>query len=152
MHMQWHITTSTFHTIYNLYMESFISCMKCFHAHTPSHSPTPSQMPMPSVAFVTGNTNDTHIPSLCWLTNTQRNFPIGNQSQVNPNSDHSTLGLSDKHDRVFSFWAIEIFGLHRGSLTPIQKFWITPRVSYTNVLGFSPKKINGPLLALPNTH
>ena len=37
MHMQWHITTSTFHTIYNAHMEWFVSCMKCFHAHTPSH-------------------------------------------------------------------------------------------------------------------
>ena len=117
MHMQWHITTPTFRTIYNSYMECFLTCMKCFHAHTPSHSPTPSHMPMPSVAIITGNTNDTHIPSLCRLTNTQCNLPMGNQYRVNLDSYHSTLGLSDKHDRVFSF------GQHN--------FRLIPRVSYT---------------------
>ena len=57
---------------------------------------------MPSVAIVTGNANDTHIPSLCRLTNTHCNLPMGNPFRVNPDSYHSTLGLSDKHDRVFS--------------------------------------------------
>ena len=91
--------------------------MKCFHAYTPSHSPTPSHMPMPVMTVVTSNTNDTHIPSLYWLANTQCNFPMGNQSRVNPDSYHSTLGLSNKYDRVFSL------GQH--------KFRLTPRVSYT---------------------
>ena len=77
--------------------------MKYFHAHTPSHSPTPKHLPMPSVAIVTANANDTQLPSLCRLTDTQCNLPMGNPSRVNPNSNHSTLGLSDKHDRVFSF-------------------------------------------------
>ena len=53
-----------------------------------------------------------------------------------------------------------------GSLTPTQKFGISPRVSYTHIghfryyrgspspklQAFSPEGINGPLLALPNTH
>ena len=92
--------------------------MKCFHAHTPSHSPTPLHMAMPSVAIVTSNANDTQIPSLCRLTNTQCNLPMGNPSRVNPDSYHSTLGLSDEHDRVFSL----------GNRT----FRITPQVSNTH--------------------
>ena len=32
----------------------------------------------------------------------------------------------------FLSWATELFGLHRESLTPTQKFWISPRVSYTH--------------------
>ena len=123
--------------------------MKCFHAHTPSHSPTPSHMPMPSVAIITGNTNDTHISSLCRLTNTQCNLPMGNQSRVNPDSYHSTLGLSDNHDRVFSL-GNRNFGLCLGSLTPKHNFLdnttgllhpyrifrTIPRVFYTQVPGF----------------
>ena len=96
--------------------------MKCFHAHILSHSPTPLHMPMLSVEIVTGNTNDTHVPNLRRLTNTQCNLPMGNQFGVNPDSYHSTLGLSDKHDRVFFFWATELSGLHRGALTPTQNF------------------------------
>ena len=167
--------------------------MKCFYAHTSSHSLTPSHMPMPSVAIVTGNTNDTHIPSLYQLTNIQCNLPMGNQSRINSDSYHSTLGLSDKHDRVFSL-GNKNFGLHLGSLTPKQNFpdntmgllhpyrifrtisqvsythteffsndtagllhpyrfffRMKPRVSYTQVPGFSPEGINDPLLASPNT-
>ena len=139
--------------------------MKCFHAYVLSHSPTPSHMPMLSVAIVTGNTNDTHIPSLCRLTNTQYNLPIGNQSRVNLDSYHSTLGLSDKYDRVF-YLGNRNFGLRLGSLTPKHNvpdntvgllhpyriFRTIPRVSYTQVPGFSPEGINDPLRALPNTH
>ena len=119
--------------------------MNYFHAHTPSHSPTPSHMPMPSVAIITGNTNDTHIPSICRLTNTQCNLPMGNQSRVNLNSYHSTLGLSDKHDRVF-FLGNRNFSLRLGSLTPkrnfpdntagllhpYRTFRMIPQVSYTH--------------------
>ena len=137
--------------------------MKCFHARTLSHSPTPLHMPMPNVAIVIGNTNDTHIPSLYWLTNTQCNLPMDNQSRVNPDSYHSTLGLSDKHDRVFSFGQ-QKFSLRLGSLTPKQNvpdktagllhpykiFRTIPRVSYTQVPGISSEGINGSLLALPN--
>ena len=47
-----------------------MSCMKCHHAHIPSHSPIPSHMPMPSVTTVTGSTNDIHIPSLYRFTST----------------------------------------------------------------------------------
>ena len=76
--------------------------MKCFPCPYPSHSPTPSHTAMPIMAIVTGNANDTQLPSLCWLPNTQCNFPMGNPSRVNPDSYHSTLGLGDKPDRVFS--------------------------------------------------
>ena len=139
--------------------------MKCFHAHTPSHSPTPSHMPMPSVAIVTGNTNDTHTPSLCRLTNTQCNLPMGNQSRVHLDSYHSTLGLSDKHDHVFSFGQQKFRLTPRvsytqqnfpdntaGLLQTYRIFRTIPRVSYTQVSGFSPKGINDPLLASSNTH
>ena len=139
--------------------------MKCFHAHTPSHSSTPSHMPMPSVAIVIGNANDSHIPSLCWLTNTQCNLPMGNQSRVNPDSYHSTLGLSDKHDRVFSFGQQNFSAYIASLLHPHRTFRITPRVFYTHTgpfgyhhgsptpkfPGFSPEGINGPLLTPPNT-
>ena len=47
-----------------------MSCMKCHHAHIPSHSQTPSHMPMPSVMTITSSTNDTHISSPYRLTST----------------------------------------------------------------------------------
>ena len=106
--------------------------MRCFHAHIPSHSLTHSHMTIPSVKIVNGNTNDTHIPSLCRLTNTQCKSPMGNRSRVNPDSYHPTLGLSDKHNHVFSFGQQNLsaytagllhlyrnFGSCRGSLTPM---------------------------------
>ena len=96
--------------------------MKCFHAHTPSYSPTPSHMPMPSVTIVTGNTNNTHIPSLCRLTNTQYNLPMDNQSRVNLDSYHSTLGLSDKHDHMFSFGQQNFSAYTTGLLYPYINF------------------------------
>ena len=46
--------------------------------------------------------------------------PMGNKSQVNPDSYHTTRSLCDKHDRVSSL----------GKRT----FRITPRVSYTHVI------------------
>ena len=139
--------------------------MRYFHAHILSHSPTHSHMTMPSVPIVNGNTNDTHIPSLCRLTNTQCKSPMGNQSRVNPDFYHPTLSPSDKYDCVFYFGQQNFsantagllhphknFGSCRGSLTPIQKFWLMSRISYTHVPSFSPKGINGPLLASPITH
>ena len=92
--------------------------MKCFHAHTLSHSSTPSHMLMSSVTIVTGNTNDTHIPSPFRLTNTQCNLSMSNQSRVNLDSHHSTLGISVKRDHVFSLCN--------------RTFQITLRVSYTH--------------------
>ena len=67
-------------------------------------------------------------------------------SRVTPDSYHSTLSLRDNHVRVFSslgqhnflaytsslFRSHINFGYLHGSLTPTQKFWITPRVSYTH--------------------
>ena len=66
-------------------------------------------------------------------------------SRVTPDSYHSTLSLRDNHVRVFSslgqhnfsayttslFRSHRNFGYLHGSLTPTQKFRITPRVSYT---------------------
>ena len=63
---------------------------------------------------------------------------MGNKSQVNPDSYHTTQSLCDKHDLVSSL--------------DNRIFWITPWVYYTHVPVFSPEGVNGPLLALPNTH
>ena len=147
--------------------------MKCFHAHTPSHSLTPSDMPMSSAAIITSNTNDTHIPSLCRLANTQFNSPMGNQSRVNPDSYHSTLGLSDKHDRVFSFgqqnfsaYTVGLlhpyrnFGSCRGSLTPMfQAFHLrgltTPfllRPTHINYFSFYDLNYESLLDVVPKTY
>ena len=112
--------------------ECHMSFMKCHHAHIPSNSPTPLHMHMPSVKIVTGITNDLCIePSPTLLHN------VSNQSPVNPDSYHTTRSLYDKHDRVSSL----------GN----KNFRITPQVSYTHVPGFSPKGVNDPLLAPPNT-
>ena len=117
--------------------ECHMSCMECHHAHIPSHSSTPSHMKKPSVKTVTGITNDPCIePSLAHQYPMQ--VSMGNQSQVNPNSYHTTRSLCDKHDLVSPL----------GNRT----FRLTPRVSYTHVPGFSPKGVNGPLLAPPNTN
>ena len=104
--------------------------MKCFHAHTPSHSPTPSHMPTPSVAIVTGNTKDTHTPNLCRFTNTQCNLPMGIRSRFNPDSYHSTLGLSDKHERVFSFRQ-QNFSTYTASLLHPYRNFVSFRGSLT---------------------
>ena len=106
--------------------------MKFFHAHTPNHSLTPSHMPMLSVAIVTSNANDTQIPSLCRPTNTQCNLSMGYPSQVNPDSYHSTLGLSDKHDRVFSFGQQKFLTYTTSLLHLHITFWIASRVSHTH--------------------
>ena len=106
--------------------------MKRFHAHTLSHPSTPSHMPIPSVAVVTSNVNDTHIPSLCRLTNTQCNLPMGNQSRANPDSYHSTLGKSDKHDHVFYFRQQSFSAYTAGLLHLHRTFRIAPRVSHTH--------------------
>ena len=63
--------------------------------------------------------------------------PMGNKSQVNPDSYHTTRSLCDKHDYAFSL----------GNIT----FRITPRVSYTYVPGFSPRGLTVPFLLCP-TH
>ena len=103
--------------------------------------------------------------AFCRLTNTQCNLPMGNQSRVNPDSYHLTLGLSDNMTVCFLL-GNRIFGLRLGSLTPKQNvpdnvtrllhpytiFWTIPQVSYTQVPDFSPEGINGPLLASLNTH
>ena len=108
-----------------------MSCIKCHHAHIPSHSPTPSHMHMLSVKTVTGITNDP-----CIEPSPAHQYPMqvsmGNQSRVNPDSYHTTRSLCDKHDcvsslgnRTFrltprvSYTHIELFGSHRRSLTPM---------------------------------
>ena len=68
------------------------------------------------------------------------------KSRVTPDSYHLTLSLHDSHVRVFSsfgqhnfsaytaslFRSHKNFGYLHWSLTPTQKFRITPRVSYTH--------------------
>ena len=111
--------------------ECHTSYMKCHHAQILSHSPTPSNMHMPSVKTVTSITNDPCIePSPTHQYPMQ--VPMGNQFRVNPNSYHTTQSLCDKHDRVsflgsrtfrlmlrVSYTHTELFGSHRGSLTPM---------------------------------
>ena len=67
------------------------------------------------------------------------------KSRVTPDSYHLTLSLCDNLTVCFhlgqhnsSAYTARLLHLHRnfgylhGSLTPTQKFWITPRVSYTH--------------------
>ena len=131
-----------------------MSCMECLPAHIPSHSPTPSHMPMLSVATITGSTNDTHIPSPYRLTSTQYKC----QWATNPKSIPTPITQPKVYVitmTVCLLWATELFGSHHRSLTPMlqnfsdhtagllhpcyRTFRITPRVSYTHVLGFSPE-------------
>ena len=88
---------------------------------------------MSSVKTVTGITNDPCIkPSPAHQY--PMKVPMGNQSRVNPNSYHITRSLCDKHDcvsslgnRTFQLTSrvsnthTELFGSHRGSLTPMFK-------------------------------
>ena len=129
-------------------------CMECLPAHIPSHSPTPSHMPMLSVTTITGSTNDTYIPSPYRLTSTQCKC----QWATNPKSIPTPITQPEVYVitmTVCLLWATELFGSHHGSLTlmlqnfsnhtagPLhpccRTFRITPRVSYTHVLGFSPE-------------
>ena len=116
--------------------ECRMSCMECLHAHIPSHSPTPSHMPMPIVTIIISSTNDTHIPSPYQLTSTQCKF----QWETNPESILTPITQ------------LEVYVLTVCLILGNRTFRIIPRVSYTNVPGFSPKGINGPLLDLPNTN
>ena len=128
-----------------------MSCMECLPTHISSHSPTPSHMPMPSVTTITGSTNDTHIPSPYWLTNTQCKC----QWATNPESIPTPITQPEVYVinmTVCLLWATELSAQAAGLLHPYRTFRITPRVSYTHVLGFSPEGVNGPLLDPPNTH
>ena len=86
--------------------------------------------------YVTDNTNDTHIPSLCRITNTQCTLPMGNLSRVNPDSYHSILGLIDKYDRVFYFRQHNFSAYTAGLLHPHKTFRIAPLVSHTHTEPF----------------
>ena len=66
------------------------------------------------------------------LTNTQCNLPMGNQSLVNLDSYHSTLGLSDTYDRVFYFGQHNFSAYTAGLLHPHRTFRIAPQVSHTH--------------------
>ena len=108
-----------------------MSCMRCHHAHIPSHSPTPSYMPMPSVTTVTGSTNDTNVLSPHRLTSTQCKCQWATNPESIPTPITLLECLRDNHNSVYYFWATELFGLHRRSLTPVQNFRLTSRVSCT---------------------
>ena len=138
-----------------------MSCMRCHHAHILSHSPTPSHMHMPSVTTITGSTNDTHVLSPYRLTSTQYKC----QWATNPESiptpitqlevsvititvsilfgQQSFLGytmgllhhteLFGQHRGSLTPHLYRTFGSRHGSLTPILNFRISPRVSYTQI-------------------
>ena len=116
--------------------ECRMSCMECLHAHILSHSSTPSHMPMLSGTTVIGSTNDTNIPSPYRLTSIQCNC----QWTTNPESIPTHITQ------------LEVYVLIVCPILGNRTFRITPRVSYTHILGFSPKGINGPFLAPPDTH
>ena len=92
--------------------------MECLHGHISSHSPTPSHVPMTSVITVTGSTNDTHIPSPYRLTTTQCKCQWITNSESIPT--HITqLKVYVITMTVCLLWAAKLFGLRRGSLTPM---------------------------------
>ena len=101
--------------------ECHMSCMECLHASIPSHSPTPSHMFMLSVTTVTGSTNDTHIPSPYRLTSTQYKFQWATNLESIP-TPITQLEVYVITMTVCLLWATELFGLRRGSLTPIHNF------------------------------
>ena len=76
--------------------------------------------------------NDIHIPSPCRLNNTQCSFQRGIQT-----SSHPRL-LSSLGQHNFSAYTASLLHSHinfrylKGSLTPTQKFRISPRVFYTH--------------------
>ena len=95
-----------------------MSCTECLHAHISCYPPTPSHMPMPRVTTVTDGTNDTHISSPDRLTSTQCKC----QWATNPESIPTPITQLEVYviTMVVCFlWATELFGLHRGSLTPM---------------------------------
>ena len=112
--------------------ECHMPCMKCFHAHIPSHSPTPLLIPMPSVTTVTGSTNDTHVLSPYQLTSTQCKC----QWATNPESIPTPITQLEVY--VITIIVGILFGQHIfsdytvGLLHPHRTFRITPHVSYTH--------------------
>ena len=108
-----------------------MSCMRCHHAHIPSHALTPSHMPMPSVTIVTGSTNDTHVLGPYRLTSTQCKF----QWATNPKSIPTPITQLEIYvttitlcilfgQQSFSDYTAGLlhphrtFRINRGSLTP----------------------------------
>ena len=110
-----------------------MSCMECLHAHILSHSPTPSHMPMSSVTTVTGSTNGTRIPNPYRLTSTHCKC----QWATNPESILTPITQLEVYVLIVCLILGNInFGSRRGSLTPIQNFWLTSRVFYTHTKFF----------------
>ena len=97
--------------------ECHMSCMKCHHAHIPSHSPTASHMHMPSVKnchwyyqwpmyrALTGSSTQCKCQ---WAT-----YP---ESILTPITQLEVYVINMT---VCLLWATELFGSHRGSLTPM---------------------------------
>ena len=97
--------------------ECHMSCMKCHHAHIPSHSPTASHMHMPSVKTVTGITND---PMYRALTGSSTQCKC--QWATNPKSIPTPITQPEVYVinmTVCLLWATEPFISQRGSLTPM---------------------------------
>ena len=111
--------------------ECHMSCMKCFHAHIPSHSLTPSHMPMISVTIITGSTNDTHVLIPYRLTSTQCKC----QWVTNPESIPTPITRLEVY--VITIIVCILFrkqsfsNYTAGLLHPHKTFRITSRVSYT---------------------
>ena len=93
----------------------------------------------------------THVSSPHRLTNTQCKcqWATNPESIPTPNTQPEVYVITMT---VCLLWAIELFGSRCRSLTPIQNFPITPRVSYIHVPRFSLEGVNGPLLDPHNTH
>ena len=95
-----------------------MSCMECLHTHIQGHSSIPSHTPMPRVTTVTSSTNGPHIPSPYRVTSTQCKC----QWATNPESIPIPIIQLEVYvitRTVCLLWATKIFGLRRGSLTPM---------------------------------
>ena len=91
-----------------------MSCMECLHTHILSHSSTPSHTPMPSVTTITCSTNDTHIraPTDSLVPNASTNGKLIPTPITQLEVYVITMAMC-------LLWATELFGLPRGSLTPM---------------------------------
>ena len=106
------------HPSENVYMNVVYHAWNVFMPISRVNHRLPSHMLMPSVTTITGNTNDTHIPSPYRLTSTQCKC----QWATNPESIPTPI----TQPRVYVInmtmcllWATELFGSHCGSLTPM---------------------------------
>ena len=137
-----------------------MSCMRCHHAHIPSHSPTPSHMPMLSVTTQSLVVPMTHICRI--LTGSLEPTTSANGQLISSQPrllitqlevyvlivclivGHITFRLTPQvsytHRRTFRI-------IPQVSYTHLITFRIIPRVSYTHI----PRRLTAPFFLLP-TH